>query len=123
MAEDGCWREVSSLPASGSDGTNHPSHLELTAGSLLYVANRAPDTLSVFRAESGRLTRVAEVGVEGRWPRHFAIAGDRRYAANERSGEVVAFTLRDGTPAPTGHALPVTAPSCVLPWSPPAPSG
>ncbi|MFI6596908.1 lactonase family protein [Nonomuraea sp. NPDC050536] len=99
--------------ASRKDGVNHPSHLELNGG-FVYVANRGPDTISVFDAAD--LSPVAEVPAGGEWPRHFAIDGDTLYVANQHSNAVVLFTLKDGVPEPTGREIPVEAPGCVLPW-------
>src|SRR5699024_10672307 len=42
------WSVTSTVPASGGEGENFVSHLELTADeSALLVANRGPDTLSL----------------------------------------------------------------------------
>ncbi|MEU8275401.1 lactonase family protein [Microbispora bryophytorum] len=116
---DGEWREAGAVRASGvsqeSGGENLPSHIALSAdGRHLYVANRGPDTLAVFEVDGPRLTMTAEVPSGGSWPRHFAIDGDRLYVANQRSDSVAVLALRDGLPEPTGQALTVGTPSCVL---------
>jgi 6-phosphogluconolactonase (cycloisomerase 2 family) len=109
------WREAGRVSASGSGGPNLPSHIAASAdGRHLYVANRGPDTVTAFEVDGARLTRVAEVPSGGHWPRHFAAAGDRLYVANQRSGTVAVLVLSDGIPEPTGHALEVGSPSCVL---------
>jgi 6-phosphogluconolactonase len=101
------------VPASRREGPNCPSHLQLDGdGDLVYVANRGPNTIAVLRAAD--LAPVAEVPSGGDWPRHFAIDGDRLYVANERSGVVTAFVLRDGVPEPAGETYEVDSPSCVL---------
>jgi 6-phosphogluconolactonase (cycloisomerase 2 family) len=100
-----------SAPSSRLPDVNYLSHLELADG-LLYVGNRGPDTISVLRADD--LTPVAEVPSGGAWPRHFAIDGDRLYVANQNSGAVAVFELRDGVPQPTGQAYEVESPACVL---------
>ena len=51
------------LKRAESEGLNYPSHIACSAdGSLVYVANRGPNTIAVFSVdEAGELTRVAEV--------------------------------------------------------------
>ncbi|WP_432921986.1 lactonase family protein [Microbispora sp. CA-135349] len=112
---DGEWREAGAVRASGAEGENLPSHIALSAdGRHLYVANRGPDTLAVFAVDGPGLTMLAEVPAGGHWPRHFAIDGDRLYVANQRSDTVAMLALKDGLPEPTGVALAVGTPSCVL---------
>lgn len=112
-------------PEPDGDGADaeYPSHIASSPdGRLVYVADRGPDTIGVFRADAGRLTPLAEVTAGGRWPRHFALAGGYLYVANQNSGEVAVFVLRDGVPEHRGTALRVPAPACVLPWNGPLPS-
>ncbi|WP_230879335.1 beta-propeller fold lactonase family protein [Planomonospora sp. ID67723] len=111
-AYDAAWREVAAVPASGAGGRNHPSHLEVHDGRV-YVANRGPDTISVF--EGPALARAAEVPCGGRWPRHFAIAGGRMHVANQNSGDIAVLPIEDGIPQPVGRVLATGTPSCVLP--------
>ncbi|WP_344977597.1 lactonase family protein [Streptosporangium fragile] len=111
-AYDAGWRELLAVPASDAAGENHPSHLEVRDG-FGYVANRGPDTISVFSLPG--LERIAEVPCGGAWPRHFAIAGGRMYVANQRSGEVAVLRLKDGIPHAEGERFTVGTPSCVLP--------
>lgn len=114
-AYDDDWRELARVPASGTGEKNCPSHIEVSAdGRRLYVGNRGPDTLSVFAIDGGRLTYVAEVRSGGSWPRHFALAGDRVYVANERSNEIAVLRLVDGIPEATGQSLKIGSPTCVL---------
>ncbi|HCT78653.1 MAG TPA: 3-carboxymuconate cyclase [Micromonosporaceae bacterium] len=111
---DGSWHEVSRLPASES-GPNYPSHIEAHGGNV-YIANRGPDTISVFAADAeAALTRVGEVSVEGQWPRHFALDGDQLLVANQRSDNVAKFRLdKAGLPEFEGDLCRVPSPSCVL---------
>ncbi|MCW2881736.1 MAG: hypothetical protein JWQ95_5836 [Sphaerisporangium sp.] len=116
---DAEWRELGRTRASEATGQNHVSHLQLSAdGGHLYVANRGPDSIAVFGVETGEdgagLTRVAEVGSGGLWPRHFALAGDHMYVANQRSDAVATLMMRDGVPVPTGETFKVGSPACVL---------
>lgn len=112
---DAGWREAGAVKASGAEGENLPSHIVLSAdGRHLYVANRGPDTLSVFEVDGPRLSQVGEVPTGGHWPRHFAVDGDRLYVANQRSGSVTVLALKEGLPEPGAVALAVGTPSCVL---------
>ncbi|MCT9934241.1 lactonase family protein [Planotetraspora sp. A-T 1434] len=109
------WRELSRVPASAIEGPNQPSHIDVSAdGRHVYVGNRGPDTITAFAVERGRLTPIAEVPGGGRWPRHFAVAGDRIYVANERSDRVAVLALKDGVPEPSAEGVDVGSPSCVL---------
>ncbi|GAA3802433.1 beta-propeller fold lactonase family protein [Sphaerisporangium flaviroseum] len=120
---DAEWRELGRTPASAAMGPNQVSHIEPSAdGRHLYVANRGPDTIAVFEVDGEQesqsvgtgLSRVAEVGSGGLWPRHFAVAGDHMYVANQRSDAVATLLMRDGVPEPTGETFKVGSPSCVL---------
>jgi 6-phosphogluconolactonase (cycloisomerase 2 family) len=111
---DGDWREIRAVAASDAEGENHPSHLEMS-GEFVYVANRGPDTISVFSGPG--LKKVAEVPCGGDWPRHFAITDGRMYVANQRSGDVAVLTMKDGVPKFGGEVFAVGTPSCVLPLS------
>ncbi|MFJ2029273.1 lactonase family protein [Streptosporangium sp. NPDC087985] len=108
--DDG-WRELRAVPASATEGDNHPSHLEVSGGSV-YVGNRGPDTISVLSAPT--LDPIAEVGCGGVWPRHFALAGDRMYVANQRSDGIAVLRMEDGIPRFEGEVFAAATPSCVL---------
>src|SRR5699024_3183597 len=70
------WSVRSMTPASGREGPNAVSHLELTRDeSALLVANRGPDTLSMLSLDQMRPLLVAEAAV-GAHPRHFTQWGD-----------------------------------------------
>jgi 6-phosphogluconolactonase len=105
---------VQALPASRKEGHNQPS--ELTSnGRYLYVANRGPDSISVFALDADMVRYVTEVAT-GSWPRHIALAGDDLYVANERSHEVVRMHIDPvtGIPAPA-QTIEVPSPTCILP--------
>ncbi len=115
---DGVWREAGFAMASAAEGTNYPSHIETSAGgSLVYVANRGPNTITVFSAdEQARLTVLGEVSVQGAWPRHFALTGDDLYVANQDGGTIVRFRIDDtGLPQDPQQLLSLDSPSCLLP--------
>lgn len=86
-------------------------------GRFLYVANRGPDTVSVFSLADDALAYLAEVPTGGEWPRHFAVVGEHLYVANQRSHAVVGFHLdRDsGVPQEPGRVLELPSPTCILP--------
>jgi 6-phosphogluconolactonase (cycloisomerase 2 family) len=74
---------------------NHPSELALSAdGRFLYVANRGPDTISVFAVAGDTLDLVGETPTGGVFPQHFALADPWIYVAHERSHDV-ALLRRD----------------------------
>jgi 6-phosphogluconolactonase len=111
---NGSWTQLSRIPSSVETGAL-PSEIAIHDG-YLYLANRGPDTLAVF--DPSTLDLIGEVPAGGRWPRHFAFAGEFMYVANERSHTVVTFRIDPGTglPFPTGDMLAAPSPTCVLPW-------
>ncbi|GAA3011050.1 lactonase family protein [Streptosporangium longisporum] len=111
--DDG-WNELRAVPATGTGRHNEPSHLEVSGG-FVYVANRGPDTISVFSGPE--LETVAEVACGGVWPRHFALADGRMYVANQRSDGVAVLPLDGGVPGVAAEVFAVGSPSCVLPLS------
>ncbi|HKT04435.1 MAG TPA: beta-propeller fold lactonase family protein, partial [Rugosimonospora sp.] len=117
---DGALRLAARTPATSSmvDGRNYPSGIALSAdGRLLYLANRGADTIATFAVGAdGRLAPVGEVSSGGAWPRQFTVDGDTMFVANQYSGSVVSLRLdrETGLPVPTGEAVEVAGPSCVL---------
>ncbi|GGQ77889.1 lactonase family protein [Couchioplanes azureus] len=109
----------------GAARWNQPS--ELVAGRdgrFVYVANRGPDTVSVFAWEPAGGTFVAEVAAGGEGPRHLALLADHLYVANERSHSVTRFRIDpdSGIPHPEGGPVSGGSPTCLLRWTPtPAP--
>lgn len=120
LAYDQDWNFLGAVPASLTDGPNQPSELVANAH-YLYVANRGPDTVSVFALDSGLPRYLTEVPV-GSWPRHIYLEGDLLYVANERSQEVVTMRIdpQTGFPARVG-AVGAASPTCILPWPQSAP--
>jgi len=93
-----------------------PSELAVYGDRFLYVANRGPDTVTVF-ALGGRVPRVvAEVPTGGRWPRHMAIDGDQLHVAHQHSHDVTTMRIdpATGVPEVVGRVVAPSA-SCVLP--------
>lgn len=82
---------------SGSASHNLPAQLTMaTDGHHVLASNRGPDSISVFDTRKGRLERVGEAPCGGRWPRHFALEGDRLLVANERSNTIDSCELEGG---------------------------
>ena len=105
---------LGTVPASTTAGHNQPSEL-VSDGRYLYVANRGPDTVSVFALAGGRPRYVTEVAA-GVWPRHIALDGDRLYVANERSDTVMVMQIDPETGIPAlVQTIEVPSPTVVLP--------
>jgi 6-phosphogluconolactonase (cycloisomerase 2 family) len=113
--DGGVWHEVASAPSTMLGGTCYPSHVELHAGHL-YVGNRGPDTIAVFRLDGDQPVPVGEVATGGEWPRHFAIVGARVLVANERSSTVTALPIPAGAVVPSAAAetLATGSPTCIV---------
>jgi 6-phosphogluconolactonase len=102
------------LQASKSPGHNQPSEL-VSNGRYLYVANRGPNTVSVFALDSDMPRYVTEVPT-GDWPRHLALDGDLLYVANERSHEVMVLRIDPATGIPAQvRTIEVPSPTVILP--------
>jgi 6-phosphogluconolactonase len=109
------WGVRSMIPASGREGDNAVSHIELTADeSALLVANRGPDTLSLLSLAAMRPLLVSEVEV-GAHPRHFTRLGDLVLVAAQEGDRIDVLRLRgeelqvaaDPFPAPSVACLAV----------------
>jgi 6-phosphogluconolactonase len=102
------------VAASARPGPNQPSEL-VSDGRYLYVANRGPNTLTVFDIHQDPPRYVAEVGT-GDWPRHIALDDERLYVANERSNEVTCMAIDPDTGIPARSlTIEVPSPTHVLP--------
>ncbi|GAA3411877.1 lactonase family protein [Streptosporangium vulgare] len=107
--------EIAVVPASGSEGHNQPSHLEVSGG-LVYVANRGPDTIAVFAGPG--LEPVAEVPLRRR------LAPALRHRRRPRVRGQPALGRRRRAPAKGGVPQPVeeVSPSAPHPACCPCPS-
>ncbi|NUT33351.1 MAG: lactonase family protein [Hamadaea sp.] len=97
---------------------NYPSHIECSSdGRFVYVGNRGANAITVLAVHGDELRPVADVPSGGEWPRHFAIAGDFLYVANQDSGTVAALPLdpATGVPGEARVVAEVTQASCILP--------
>ncbi|MFI5492982.1 lactonase family protein [Actinoplanes sp. NPDC051859] len=118
----GAWERHGGHPTSGA-AKNQPSDLVAGRdGRFVYIANRGPDTVSVFAWEPHGGTLVAEVSTDGAWPRHLALMADHLYVANERSHSVTMFRVDPDSGIPEAHGEPVSSgsPTCLLRWTPTA---
>jgi 6-phosphogluconolactonase len=87
-------------------------------GKFVYVSNRGPDTIAIFRlGEDGKPEPAGFASTQGKFPRHFAIdpTGKFLLAANQDTGTIVVFSINEQTGAltPTGDVIEVPAPVCV----------
>jgi 6-phosphogluconolactonase len=100
--------------ASARPGPNQPSEL-VSNGGFLYVANRGPNTVTVFDLRDDAPQYVTEVGT-GDWPRHIALADGTLYVANERSHQVMRMRIDAATGVPAHErTIEVPSPTFVLP--------
>lgn len=113
-------QSLSALP-DGFSGANTSAELQLhPGGAYVYVSNRGPDTLAVFRrdAESGRLVKIQDLSSGGAHPRHFALSPDGAtlLCANRDSNNLTLFSVDSGTGILKQVGEPVFAPSpiCVV---------
>jgi 6-phosphogluconolactonase len=90
------------------------------SGRFLYTSNRGHDSIAVFAVDpsGGGLALVQHVFTAGATPRDFAIdpSGRLLVAANQDSDTLVSFWIDPATGRlePTGHALQLARPVCVL---------
>ncbi len=86
-------------------------------GKYVYVSNRGPDSIAVFRIDeaSGLLTRVGIVSTGGKTPRNFNITPDGNYllAAHQSSDNVVLFEIDGETGLPQATGREIKVPRCV----------
>jgi 6-phosphogluconolactonase len=114
LVYDAGGRLAGAVPASRSEHPNQPSEL-VSDGTYLYVANRGPDTVAVFRLGEELPRYLAEVPA-GTWPRHIALDRDLLYIASQLSHELITMRIdpQTGIPAPI-QTTGVPSPTCVLP--------
>jgi 6-phosphogluconolactonase len=112
LVYDDGWRLRGAVPTTTADGENRPSELAF-AGNHLYVANRGPNTVTVFALDRDLPRYVTETPT-GDWPRHLALHGDTMWVANERSHEVTVHRLVGGVPDLV-ERVATPSPTCVRP--------
>lgn len=107
------WSVRSMLPASGHESPNAVSHIELTGDeSGLLVANRGPDTLSLFSLAPMRPLRVAEARV-GAHPRHFTQLGELVLVAAQEGDRIDVLRCRGEELTPVGEPIPAPSVACL----------
>ncbi|SDT68781.1 lactonase family protein [Actinoplanes derwentensis] len=102
-------------------GPVYPSEITMGRdGRFVYVANRGPDTVSVFAWDGDSATLIAEVPAGGVWPRHMILLGDHLYVTNQRSHNVTIFRIdpETGIPGLQGEPTDEPTPTCLLRWNP-----
>lgn len=111
---------VSSLPADYT-GKAQAAHIQISPdGTLVYVSNRGPHTIGVFRiAADGTASVLQQASTLGVWPRFFLLIGKHLIACNQQSDSIVVFDVAaNGTLAPNGKTLALKAPVMLLPVAP-----
>jgi len=110
---------ISALPA-GYTGEKWAADIHVHPnGRLLYVSNRAHDSLAGFTIDpaNGRLSLISVTPAGGKTPRNFAIDPSGRWlvAANQNGNNLVVFALDplSGQLTPNGVEVEVPTPVCV----------
>jgi 6-phosphogluconolactonase (cycloisomerase 2 family) len=97
-------------------GLTTPSEIAAFEDRFLYVANRGPDTVSVFSLTGGPPRLVASVASGGQWPRHLALDSDLLHVAHQHSHDVATLRIDPATGVPSYvHSVKAPSASCVLP--------
>ncbi|GEJ98878.1 lactonase family protein [Streptomyces sp. 1-11] len=107
--------EVPVLPGAPA-GDAYPSGVVVSPdGRFVWTATRGEDVLSVFAVQGDGLRPAGTVPCGGHWPRALAEHDGFLYCANERSGDVTWFDVREGTGLPRyDGSVEVAAASCVV---------
>ncbi|MCL2623867.1 MAG: lactonase family protein, partial [Planctomycetaceae bacterium] len=115
---------ISTLPEGKSAENNSTAEIFMHSnGRFLYASNRGDDSIAVFRFNTSdfRLEFIETVPC-GRHPRSFDISPDGKWliVAAMLDDQVKTFRIDTDTGRlfPTGHAISVKQPACVLPMAP-----
>ncbi|MGP9539541.1 lactonase family protein [Brachybacterium sp. AOP43-C2-M15] len=107
------WSVRSMIPASDREGADALSHIELAADeSVLLVANRGPDTLSLLSLAPMRPQLVAEIEV-GAHPRHFTQLDDLVLVAAQEGDRIDVLRRRGESLEVAGEPIPAPSASCL----------
>jgi 6-phosphogluconolactonase len=112
---------VSTLPAAFKD-ENSCAEITISAdGKYVYGSNRGHDSIVVYAidTQTGLLSFVQHISVEGGHPRHFALTPSGRYllAASRDTNNIAVFTVDkdNGKLTYSGNSTTVSKPVCVVP--------
>ncbi|PWH07767.1 3-carboxymuconate cyclase [Brachybacterium endophyticum] len=109
------WDVTSNVAASGIEGENAVSHLELSADEHhLLVANRGPNTLSVLDRGQQAPQLLAEIGV-GAHPRHFTQTQGHILVAAQEADRIDVLRLDGGDLEVAAEPIPSASVSCLAP--------
>ncbi|MWV45816.1 beta-propeller fold lactonase family protein [Paenibacillus sp. HJL G12] len=111
---------LSALPEGAARGSASADIHITPCGRFLYASNRSEDSIGLYHVNpsTGLLTSVEWVSTGGKTPRNFAVfKGGYVLAANQNSSTIVSFKIdkENGRLTPTGYALEVPKPVCILP--------
>lgn len=107
------WSVRSETAASGHEGPNALSHIELAAEeSLLVVANRGPDTVSLLSLAMMRPQLVAEIEV-GAHPRHFTQWGELILVAAQDGDRIDVLRRAGERLQVAGEPIPAPSAACL----------
>lgn len=121
-ARKGVLADVQTIGTLPEDYTGASTTAEIRvhpSGRFLYVSNRGHDSISVFGvdANSGRLSAVERVSVQGQVPRNFYIepAGRWLIAANQKTNNLIVFEvdIATGRLRTTGKGMTAGQPVCL----------
>lgn len=87
-------------------------------GKFLYVSNRGHNSIAAYQIdENGKLTLIGFTPSNGQVPRaiNFDLNGDKLYAVNQRSGNIVQYHINTSTGEliSTGYELQLSNPVCI----------
>jgi 6-phosphogluconolactonase len=113
-------QSISTLPADFT-GTNTTAEIEVHPdGRFLYASNRGHQSIAAFaiHQETGGLIELGQTIIDGKTPRHFAIApgGAFLIVAGQDSDNLQSFAIdpQSGKLSKTEHSLAVPSPICLL---------
>ena len=99
----------------GSVDRNYPAAVVMSVdGDRVYVTNRGQDSIAVV--DTALFELIGTRPCEGEWPRDARLSPDGSilYVANEHTGAVVPFDVRDRVPVPTGPVIDFPEVTCVI---------
>lgn len=85
----------------------------------LLIANRGPDTISIFSVNQGSIERLSEVSSQGHWPRYITSNPSESifFIANRRSGDMslMYWASKDRKTLTLSQTLKIEGISCITP--------